>query len=581
MKDYHKKNQTFKGFEAWFINVEMNFKMYFFIFLFFAVIHFITATAISMIWYFKVWKLIIEHSVSAISSFEIFYFFTDLAPLGLKLIKKSIWVFILPTPIWLFLPAVIRQFKVRAEKQADKKYEAGAIMIDADNLKKEIQKDGEQTDIPIGNIRMPISAEPKHCFLVGRPGAGKTVAISAVINCLRRRDAKAIIYDFKGDFVSKFFDPQKDILFNPLDQRCQGWNVFNELSTFMDIDAVAHSLIPPANNADPFWNDSARDVFSGILHFLYQNGLKTNADIWTAVTAPGKDIASWLKKTRGGERGFRYLEDSSSKQSLSVLAVMMQYAKAFEFMAKADGDFSIRPWLEDDKGGFIFITNHADVKSTLRPILSLFIDLFGRKVLGLKDDYNRRIFFMLDELGTLQRLSTIVQLLTLSRSKGGSCWLGIQDIGQLDKIYSEPIRQAIVNACGSNLIFSVNDPVTAKFLSDKIGDVRFFETEENLSMGAEDIRDGINLVRRKRTEKLILPADIQKLKDLEAYIKFPNFDYSKVKLDYVQYSDKHELFLMKPDFNLDTIIEQMQAISEEETEDAEEFENENRIEIEK
>jgi type IV secretory pathway TraG/TraD family ATPase VirD4 len=48
------------------------------------------------------------------------------------------------------------------------------------------------------------------------------------------------------------------------------------------------------------------------------------------------------------------------------------------------------------------------VQDTLKPILSLFIDLIGRRLLSMKDDYHRRIFFFLDELGTLQKLSSIL-----------------------------------------------------------------------------------------------------------------------------------------------------------------------------
>src|SRR5208282_6027389 len=110
-------------------------------------------------------------------------------------------------------------------------------------------------------------------------------------------------------------------------------------------------------------------------HYLYQNNLKSNKDIWNAVTAAGKEIAEWLKSTPGGQRGHRYIEDASSKQAMSVFSVMMQYVKAFEFMAMADGDFSIRHWLESDKQGFIFVTNYSDVKDTLKPVLSLFVDL--------------------------------------------------------------------------------------------------------------------------------------------------------------------------------------------------------------
>lgn len=68
----------------------------------------------------------------------------------------------------------------------------------------------------MGPIQIPRSAEIKHFFVVGRPGVGKTVAMSQVIARVKERGAKGVVYDFKGDYLSRFFDPERDILFNPL-----------------------------------------------------------------------------------------------------------------------------------------------------------------------------------------------------------------------------------------------------------------------------------------------------------------------------------------------------------------------------
>ena len=437
-------------------------------------------------------------------------------------------------------------------------------MLTARELQHKIYWNDEKTYIGIGEVKMPVSAEPKHMFVIGRPGTGKTVAMRGVIADVRERKNKAVIYDFKGDYLSKFFDPTTDIIFNPLDSRCVGWNVFAETDTTMDIVSIATSLISPTVAAtDPFWNDAARDVFIGILHYLYQQEKRTNADIWQTVTAPTVDIAKWLKGTKGGEAGHKHIEDAGSKQAMSVISVMMQYARAFEYLAGTLGDFSLKKWIETEEGGFVFITSYADIKATLRPILSLFVDLLGRKLLAMPNDYDRRIFFFLDEFGTLQRLSTIQDLLTLSRSKGGSVWLGIQDIGQLDKTYTPAGRQTIVNACGSNLIFSVADPDTARFLSEKIGDIEYSEAEESRSMGVEDQKDGINISRRKQTKKLMLPSQIQTLKDLHGVLKFPNYDYAETVLEYKNYKDVADSFVCRADLNLGSIAQQETAIRDE------------------
>lgn len=562
MSEVLKKDQGFKGFETWLTGAKMRIKMHLYIALVFLIAQFAITFVCSYILYSGPWRLIFSYGWAGMRSFDIANT-TEISKYAGLLILKSIWILFLTFGIWFFYPKVILKFNRRAKDQAKDSYVRGARLITTGELEKNIKKDGEKTDILLGNVRMPLSAEPKHCFSIGRPGVGKTVGMSQVIYRLKERQTKGVIYDFKGDYLLKFFNPDTDIIFNPLDRRCLGWTVFNEISTFMDVDAVAHSLIPPPNEGDPFWNNGSRDVFSGILHYLYQNGAKTNKDIWEAVTAAPTDIAGWLQNTKGGERGLTYIRDASSKQAMSILSVMMQFVKAFEFMSTADGDFSVRQWLESEKPGFIFITNYSDVKDTLRPILSLFVDLIGRRLLSMKEDYDRRIFFMLDEFGTLQRLSTIVQLLTLSRSKGGSVWIGIQDIGQMDSIYTHFLRQAIVNACGSNLIYAVADPDTAKFLSEKIGDTEYIETEETYSMGTEDSRDGISLIRRKKTEKLVLPSDIQNLKDLNAYLKLPNYDITKVEFKYRRYPDRHEPFLMKPEFNLENIIlEQSRILAE-------------------
>ncbi len=551
-----KKNQAFKGHETWWAAVQMNIKMYLHIALLLLIAQVIITLALSYIWYREPWTIVINYTCYAIREGQFTVLLDRLVPLAGRLLMKSIWIFVLSFSAWIFYPAIIRKFSTRAREQSAEKYVRGAQLLTAEELNRQIRRAGEKTHIRIGNVAMPVAAEPKHAFIIGRPGTGKTVAMRGVIDNIRDRADRAVIYDFKGDYLCKFFNPSTDVIFNPLDTRSVGWSLFNEIETAMDIDSVSVSLIPPAiSSNDPFWNDAARDVFSGILHYLYQNRLRTNADIWAAVTAAGADISAWLKDCRGGERGYRYIEDASSKQALSVFAVMMQYVKSFEYMAKMRGDFSLKRWIENARGGIIFVTSYADIEATLRPILSLFVDLLGRKLLSLPDDYDRRIFFVLDEFGTLQRLSTIQKLLTLARSKGGAAWIGIQDIGQLDKIYTHSGRQTIVNACGSNLIFSVADPDTAKFLSDKIGEREYIETEETHSMGVQDNRDGISLMRRKKTERLILPSEIQNLRDLHGLIKFPGYHYGAVTLEYRGYSDVTESFVCRPDLSLEHIMQ--------------------------
>jgi len=449
--------------------------------------------------------------------------------------------------IYLALPFIFKYFKNRSKGHNTKEWIRGSKLISSALLNKELKK--FNADLPFGSVRLPKKYECQHVFFIGSPGSGKTVFLNQVIERVIQRNENSVIYDFKGDFVSKFYRPDQDILFNPLDRRCVGWNIFNELNSEYDIDAVAASLIPPASGDSVFWNDGARDVFSAILIYLFQQGKTTNADVWEAVTMDIRHLSQILGATKGAERGFAYIQDGSSKQAVSVHSVLMQYAKSFQYLKDLDGDFSIQKWIENPKGN-IFIPNYANTKDTLKPILSLFVDLLGRQLLSLPDDINRRIFFFEDEFGTLQRMSTIINLLTLGRSKGASIWLGIQDVGQLEKIYGRESRQTIINACGTSVILRVSDPTTSKYLSDKIGQCVINVPQESFSMGVTDFRDGVNLSKVEKTENLILPSELQNLPDLAGYVKFVGHDLVKVNLKYKKYENKNTVFEEREGYTL-------------------------------
>jgi type IV secretory pathway TraG/TraD family ATPase VirD4 len=468
-------------------------------------------------------------------------------------LKKAGWVYLFSTSVFLLWPLVLSRFKKRSRAQSGKKFLRGSRIITAARYNRKVKRQKIAVDLPFGTVKMPRAEEVKHTFIIGRPGSGKTQLLTPILKRLKQRGERAVVYDYKGDYVAKFYNPAADLIFNPLDRRSVGWNVFNEVTTPMDIEAMGFSLIPPAAaRSDPFWSDAARGVFSGILHYLYAQKETANRAIWEQLTADSAQIAACLKSVAGGEAGFRYIEDAGSRQAMGVLAVMMQHTRCFEYMAGIDGDFSIGDWIENGHG-MIFITNYADVQGALRPILSLFIDLLARRLLSMADDYNRRIFFLLDEFGTLQRLDAMVNLLTGSRSKGGSIFLGVQDIGQIDRLYSKDTRMSIVNACGNAVIFAVADPDNARYLSSKISDTEYTEMEKSYSMGVEDFRDGVNLSQRKRKEPLFLPADLMSLPDMTGIVKFANHDYLKTTLSYTAVKDVTSAFELRPDLRMENI----------------------------
>lgn len=141
-------------------------------------------------------------------------------------------------------------------------------------------------------------------------------------------------------------------------------------------------------------------------------------------------------------------------------------------------------------------------------------------------------------------------------------WLGNQDIGTIDRIYSPSIRQSMLNSCGNSIIFAVEDPDTAKYLSEKIGDTEVSHVEETQSMGTENSRDGFSQGRREKIKRLVMPSELHQLKDYECYIKLRNYDWTKTKTSIKdkKYPDINEPFIIRKGLNFDSVIREQKKI---------------------
>ena len=475
-------------------------------------------------------------------------------------ISRSLWV-------WLLIP-IIMLYMILFDERDDEGREyiqgreyiiPGELNRLAHKLKKVtfFKKARLKKCIALGQVYLPVADEVKQTFVVGKPGVGKTNLFNYAILKIRERKQKVVIHDYKGDYVEKFYDPGRgDILFNPLDERSVGWCLFNDCKSIPDIEAFAHALIPEAMpGSEPFWNNAAREIFVGVLFYCYANNKRTNRDIWETVILPNKYLYELLLGTRGGEVGAKHLADPDGRLAGSIMSNMLQYVKVFEYMSSMDGDFSIKDWVTDkSQVGTIFLTNYAKLQNTLKPMISLFIQTIGSILLSQPDELNNRIFFFLDEFGQLPALSTITNLMTASRSKGGAVFIGIQDIGQIDKVYKSDSRKSILNAASNRIVFNCKDYATAKLLSEEIGETEYYEntSTKSLSMGTGD---RVSTSRQRRKEYLITPVDIQSLSDLSAFVSIGSHNVTMSKWKYLKLKNKSSAFVERPDLNLDYAVD--------------------------
>jgi hypothetical protein len=369
-----------------------------------------------------------------------------------------------------------------------------------------------------GKYRIPEKAESRHFFIVGKPGTGKTVFMLQLLDSIAKHQSKCMVYDFKGDYISHFYNSSQDLIFNPVDKRSVYWNFFDDIETTLDIETITSILIP--QNKKEIWNDAARDVLTGIIYYLWEQNRRTISDLWECLTCTNQEIANILQQTEHGKRGYKYIQEVDSKQTVGVIATLTQFTKCFELIRKPQGEpFTIKEWLKSKKG-CLFVGNYSNSQAILRPVLTLFIDLLSKKLLDVTSA-NQKTYVLVDELGTLNRLEGVKRLLTLGRSYECSCFLGIQDVAQLDSIYGSDTRKTILNSCGNWLIFGVSDYDTAKVCSNRIGETESYEIEKSYQTG----KKGGSAARRKKREPLVLPSQLQTMTDLSFYFLIGNGIY--------------------------------------------------------
>jgi len=560
LKDY-KVPYRFKGFEYVFNNLSMTLKMYKTIISFILLICFIINTALFLLFHFNAVTGFFNYSFDVFADGDFFAPFVAFFYLVKFYFVKTFFLYILELPIVLFFyPRILKYFKEKSENIVEDKFLRGTQILDEKNYITLLNKEtaAEKQPLTFGDIKIPRKVENRHFLLIGRPGTGKTQTINQIIEKLRQRGEKAIIYDVKGDYLSYFYDSKTDYIFNPLDSRSCGWNLFNEIETAADVDSIATSLIPPSVGDGKFWVDAARDVFSAILHYLIKTQQTTMSDLFIHVSYSEAQLLELMQSAVENDnleiakRALAYLQGFSqgSKVASDVLSTMRQYTNSFYYVKHLENNFSIKKWLNEDESSFLFVTNYSNIKDTLKPILSLLIDIAMKHILSMSEDIDRRRFIFLDEFASLQYLTSIVNALEQSRSKGGSIWLATQDISQIQKLYGKETADTITNNANTILSFAVVDPNTQKFLSEVFGEKEYVESSESVIMKPDTGFGGINLNRREKKEQLVLPSEFGILEDFNFYLKMLSYPVTKSKITFKKFDKNNEPFILNPIFNI-------------------------------
>ena len=173
-------------------------------------------------------------------------------------------------------------------------------------------------------------------------------------------------------------------------------------------------------------------------------------------------------------------------------------------------------------GGHLFLLNIKNYAETFRPLMTFAFDVMIRETLSLPDtnrQENRRIWFCIDEIGSLNQIGVLLDLLTVARSKGGCLLVANQDLGKVEDVYGRANTRTFYNNFNTGIILRLNDPDTAEFVSKSIGDRQVIKVMGSRQMSPRDAGDRKSLSDQDRTERVMLPSEFMSIPDFEAVAK--------------------------------------------------------------
>ncbi len=351
---------------------------------------------------------------------------------------------------------------------------------------------GRETDF---NLNAEILS--RHLMLIGGTGCGKTNTFFHLVHQLKEQmdDADVmIIFDTKGDYHSKFYNGETDVILSTAEKYRKDsfvWNIFSEILVdgarqnviAENISEIAYGLFSEAiskNNSNPFFPNAARDLFASILTCLYRKTgdsedlkesylnnrfLKKYLDSLNV-----RALRELLKNQPDQIAVMNYVGDGNNDQGLGVFAELQSVIRKIFVGAFADkGNFSIRRFVRERKARTLFIEYDLTRGATLTPIYKLLIDLALKEAMCRSEGERGNVYVFCDEFKLLPDLIHIENAVNFGRSLGLKVFAGLQSIEQVTENYGEARGKNIIAGFSSVFSFRANDEATRQFTVGKYG----------------------------------------------------------------------------------------------------------------
>lgn len=260
--------------------------------------------------------------------------------------------------------------------------------------------------------------------------------------------------------------------FNPLD--------FIRTGTLYEVDdarLISEMLVVPEHAQANHWEREARTLLTGLLlHICHDREpdarnlgtlrdlLMVDAEEFELVLATM--AASPQANAARISQGFSQKEPKERSAVISTAQGATELLESPELRAATErSSFTFEELKERVASVFVIIP--PEYLETYRPFMRLVIGLATVAMTRCTTRPKNPVLFLLDELPALGYMRPIEQGIGFLAGYGAKLWLFVQDLDQLEKTY--PKARSMIANCAVRQAFNVQDPDTAKLLSDMLG----------------------------------------------------------------------------------------------------------------
>ncbi|MEZ0323431.1 MAG: type IV secretion system DNA-binding domain-containing protein [Hydrogenothermaceae bacterium] len=313
----------------------------------------------------------------------------------------------------------------------------------------------------------------KSTLVVGKMGTGKSVFLKNLL--AQEKYNRAIINDVKGEYVEAFYNPEKDIIFQPFDARSKLWFFFEDIKqepTLADVISTAMVSQISETNKD-FWITAAQKLLKdAILYSSFSEQPNKHNAILEYIQTYQKQAIQVNDKT-----------------ALSIVATLQPILDYFELAGyledkylreeKYDKFFTLFDFVNTDNKQKLFLLNDVAHRTATAPFQTAFLSALISLLLSRPNTKEDFTFFLLDEFLSIKIPEDLLILLfTTARSKGIQLLFATQF---LPNVQNDKRTQIILSSRQLTILFKVVDETTLSTIENTMGDFEFITSTTNTS----------------------------------------------------------------------------------------------------